>query len=331
MLFQNVFFAMFATHKIYRIGKVIVENISYAVSLPKLGRGECIYMRLNFRMFYVLVLCLLAPFIIGCEETVQNPELPYEEKVVIGAYLVEGEKEAFIEVSRTLPLLQKYTPEAATITNAEVTIICPEGNFNALYDSQTKSYRTIIPTIRAAARYELEVKWKGKTLKASTRIPELPDVIKLTATVEDKSEDRYSRYYSLTCDFTNNPNICVGLLNELVSSEKLSDSVTFDYTHDILNSFYNAKTAISNGEYIRLKKKPNYYFYDNERYKFYSLFFAAFDAPYHAMNLSGSRYDNNDNIFGSSGSNPKFNISGDGIGYFIGVNVFPRIYWVPID
>ncbi len=288
-------------------------------------------MLLSFRTIYVLVLCLIASFITGCEETVENPDLPYEEKIVIGAYLVAGEKEVFVNVSKTLPLTQKYTVEASTLSDAVVTIICPEGSFNALYDTRTKSYRTTIPTISVGARYELDVKWKGKKAKANTRIPGLPSVLNLSATVDYQDNSRYSRYYSLTCDFTNDPNICVGLLSDMLSSEKRSDSVTREYTYNILNSFYNAKTAIGNGEYIRLKKKPNYYFYETEYYKYYSLFFAAFDAPYHAMNLSGNGYGNDDSIFGSSGSNPKFNISGEGIGYFIGVNVFPRIYWVPIE
>lgn len=307
--------------------KVIVNDI--VQKADKSSKGMCSV----FRRVCAFILCSALLFIMGCEETVENPELPYEEKIVIKSYVVAGEKEVFVSISKTLPLIEKYTFDAALIKDAEVTIICPEGSFNALYDSEIKVYKAIIPAIKVGARYELDVKWKGKKAKASTSIPALPSIIKLSTIVDYDSKYRYTRDYTLTCDFSYDPNICVGLLGDVLSSEKRSDSVTMEYSYDILNSFYNAKTAIGNGEYIRFKKTSSLYIYNNNNnsYKYNSVFFAAFDAPYHAMNLSGSRYGNNDDIFGSSGSNPKFNISGDGIGYFIGVHVFPRIYWIPIE
>lgn len=269
--------------------------------------------------------------LIGCEQVIENPDLPYEEKIVIGAFVLEGSRHITIDVTRTLPLTQKYSHQAAVLADADVQIKSTKGIFKAAYNANEEMYRVEVPTIQAGETYELTVLWKDKRATSITRIPEVPTVISSSSVPDYKKNETYVKYYTFTTDFSSNPAICVGLLSERVTSYQPGDADMNLYTDNLLSKLFYAKTVVgNNAESIRYKRTSDFYYFGGEfNYYYHSALFATFDYPYHAMNISGGRYNDGD-IFGSSGSNPRFNIKGDGVGYFIGTHVFPSLVSVKI-
>ena len=279
---------------------------------------------------YLLVLTCLTG-LIGCEQVIENPDLPYEEKIVVGAFVMAGSQRITIDVTKTLPLTEKYSHKAAVLTDADVRIKSTNGDVKAIYNTSEEMYYADVPAIQAGEIYELTVLWNGKKATSTTRVPEVPTVVSTSSVPDYKRAETYVKYYTFTTDFSYKPEICVGLLSERVTSYQPGEADMNLYMDNLLSKLYYAKTVVSNDdESIHYKRTSDFFYFGGEfNYYYHSALFAAFDYPYHAMNISGGRYNDGD-IFGSSGSNPRFNIKGDGVGYFIGTHVFPNLVSVKI-
>ncbi len=280
----------------------------------------------------VLMMCMgmVAVLFFGCEQVVDNTDLLYVEKIVVASYVTAGDTTISMDITKTLPLQQIYTREAALIRDANVKVITPEGQKTLSYNPETTRYETTVNTIRQGEQYSLVIEWRNKKVTASTRVPEIPSVI--AATTQRKfNSSSYQYEYVSTIEFANNPRSCIGLLGfnwgrTLRDTANLRDIYYGTHYHDYVRTIYDP----SADKLIYTKKDYDYGFDPISENVYSMLLFVAFDAPFHALNLSA--YDSNDDgIFGSSGTNPQFTVKGDGIGFFIGVQVFPSILVIPTE
>lgn len=272
---------------------------------------------------------IVSVILLGCEQVVDNTDLVYVEKIVVASYVSAGDTTISIDITKTLPLQQMYTREAALIRDANVKVITPEGQKTLVYNPRTTRYETAVRTIRPGEQYSMTIEWRNKKVTASTRVPEIPSVLS-TATQRNFNRLSYQYEYRSTIEFVNNPRACIGLIRSgwgatLRDTSDLRNLYDGSYYPDYVQTIYNPSS-----DRIVYQTK-DYDFWTDPSYdiSYIMMLFAAYDAPFHALNLRGNE-SGNDGIFGSSGTNPQFTVKGDGIGFFIGVQVFPSITVIPI-
>lgn len=277
----------------------------------------------------IAVIASVLMFCTGCEQTVDNVILPYEEKIVIAGYIIAGTRTVSVDITKTLPVQQVYTRKDALLQDAIVTLTTPSGQQQLLYNPNTGTYEATLPaTIQAGESYRLNVEWRGKKATATTRIPTIPTILS-TSVQKVRGRYYYDAYYETTVQCINDPRICVGGVNTLVTNN-LNDTLMMRSTDYIARRFYYTETAYSSSaDVLVVKNKELYYYYDpSSSYDYVIKTLVAFDAPFHALNLRNSN-PGDDGLFGSTGTNPQFTVKGDGIGFFIGVHVFPSVTIIP--
>jgi hypothetical protein len=130
-----------------------------------------------------LLLLILLP-IQACETYTQES---YTELVVVETYLVAGRTLPLVQVSRTMPVSERYSFEDAALSGANVRLILlndsgnPEEVFLYSATSQTGIYaapqedHTILP--RRTYRIEIDFNNRDETLTAVTTVPDQVQVI----------------------------------------------------------------------------------------------------------------------------------------------------------
>ncbi len=267
------------------------------------------------RVFLIAVTVL--PFLNGCEQTVSNPQLPYVEKLVIMASLHKNYAEAYI--SKTLPLTQKYSNEAAMVRDARVTLTLPDGSQEVMTINPSNYYTINTINTPIGGTYILRVEWKGLVATATTTLPPDPmwevDSVEMIDTTQFHENPDYP-YYSkgraiITLKTTSQPNLLYKARCVSYTSSDTSDS-----------------NAISSIMFATLGKNVT------KLEDWYPKIYISGETPIRAvlisLNSSTTALDDfysssrdignhgGGSIFGSFGTNPKFNVKGDGIGVFDG-------------
>lgn len=260
-----------------------------------------------------LWLFLLLPLLWGCEQEIENPELPYEEHLVVTGFLYNDSNTVAIMVSRTLPLTEKFTIEKAVIKNATVTITTLDGDIALHYDSVLYKYIASDIKPQVGKNYSLRVEWQGKVATATTALPQPPEVLAAYYTQELDNGGRENEYkIILSYKVRNQPSTCYGVVDWLYYDKRDTSSWSFfdrwSYSNNVNMEQVNKDTVTLRRTIMGINT--------NLKGINYARIFALDVAYYHFQN---SKYGNdNDGIFGSAGTNPTFNIHGNGIGYFIG-------------
>lgn len=130
---------------------------------------------------FILLLALASCSTSTVTDTV---ELPYEEKIVIRGILTAGEPVKDILISRTVPVLAPQKEEEFWVKDAEASI-GSDGKTFPLTLQEFAAPPSIRRTFYAASglvaeagkSYTLTVRWKGKTVTATTRIPATPMLV----------------------------------------------------------------------------------------------------------------------------------------------------------
>ncbi|MFN5310621.1 MAG: DUF4249 family protein [Candidatus Kapaibacterium sp.] len=278
--------------------------------------------------FLMICLAIVSVVFLSCEQVVDNTDLLYVEKIVVASYVTAGDTTISVDITKTLPLQQIYTREAAVIQDADVSITTPYGQKKLVYNPRTTRYETPVNIIRPGDQYSLVIEWRNKKVTASTRVPEIPSVLS-TATQRNFNRLSYQYEYRSTIEFVNNPRACIGLIRSdwgsaLRDTTDLRNLYDGSYYPDYVQTIYNP----SSDRIVYQRKDYDYWADPSYDISYIMMLFAAYDAPFHALNLRGNE-SGNDGIFGSSGTNPQFTVKGDGIGFFIGVQVFPSIIVIP--
>ncbi len=128
------------------------------------------------------MLVLMVAFVLnGCETSVTDTTivLPYQEEIVVQGLITAGKPVENILIQRTLPPLQKWTIAEAEIRDAVATIRSGDRVWPLRYvQFGIYTVDSLIP--EAGKTYQIEVQWKGKTVTATTVIPEVPVLDSIT-------------------------------------------------------------------------------------------------------------------------------------------------------
>ncbi|MBL0175468.1 MAG: DUF4249 family protein [Ignavibacteria bacterium] len=269
------------------------------------------------RLWIVAGLMLLVLHM-GCEQEITDPDWPpYEEKLVIAASLEVADDSLLLlcRVTRTLPLNVEYTEAAALLNDASVTLLCGGVEYSAdakpypRYGPPYQNFSAIVPRHGARA-VQLRVRHGGKTAISTLQLPDPPPFDTLGVTVSQWGDTLvFSRIYPMddlaTYQFLlyqtriafRNP---ASRSNLFVMAP--DDGTTAAYSSESVSGF-------NGNAYCRVRMtSPEYEQYDRLRWNWGG---------------SGDPFDN------SSGKNPPFNVTGDGIGFFWSVITGPatEIRW----
>lgn len=128
---------------------------------------------MRLRPFALAALALLAA---GCDGTTDDD---FTSQVAVSAFLGTNEPLPPVTLSRTQPLLQVYSPEAAAVQGAEVrvTLLAADGSDETVYayapGPEPGQYLASDPEalVLPQRRYRLDVAADGATLTATTLVP----------------------------------------------------------------------------------------------------------------------------------------------------------------
>jgi hypothetical protein len=264
----------------------------------------------------------------GCEVVVDSTELPYTPHIVVNAILSTDDSLTEIELSKTLPLSQPYTRDAAWITDATASITFDGVQYPLRYLGEGKYMAEGLP-IQTGKRYTLDVSWHGLHTSGSTEIP-------VAAPID------------------------TGRVSIVTDEFGYSQAIVWWYTHVpkpvALLATYEYKHHLTAWDSIYMERDPNYRpdtFWHSMGVEYYDVALAkavdrdsagfhaygsidpdedyravlyTYDAGFYEFARTYRRYYD-DSPFGSGGTNPRWNLDGDGIGLFIGVAATRR----PID
>ena len=247
----------------------------------------------------------------ACEQEVANPNLLYEPKLVVRAFLFANETPNGITVSMMQhPLASSNNLQNSFIRDAEVIISTQGINYKCNFDGT--SYYCDDLLLQAGQTYHLSVKYKGMTATATTIIPAF-EIDSVYYNVKESGNYWY-RYRG-------------EMYAKISSPQPLSCYATkiVYYAVDANNtSYYHYETMInynpSSNSDILLDINGAYSLASfNHWANSWRHTFIAFDEQMHKYYTTS---DNNEDwdLFGTSGVNPIWNVKGDGIGLFIGGN-----------
>ena len=136
---------------------------------------------------------------IACESSEDSVDIPYQERLVIDAYLVPQHNSVqFISVRRTLSFNEDYSIEQGTIRNARVFLQYGDTVRDFLYD-QNSGYRNDSISIIAGRSYTVTAEWNGKRAWATTLVPSFPAIDTITLTRQDSPDGpKYAVEASIT-------------------------------------------------------------------------------------------------------------------------------------
>lgn len=125
-------------------------------------------------MPFSITLLLCAVFLLtNCTTGLIEPE--FKEEIIVNGYLIVGNGVDTIHVSKSLPIDEDYSYEAAAVSTDSVFISVDDRTFRLLeYDTKPGAYhlQKDSMTITPGKEYCLEVCVEGKTIHASTIAPE---------------------------------------------------------------------------------------------------------------------------------------------------------------
>jgi Domain of unknown function (DUF4249) len=257
------------------------------------------------------LLLLTATCALGCEEIVENPELPYVEKLVVGAILENGATEVVVYFSRTQPLSQSYVSENAELYNVVGRVVANGLSFPLEHIGQG-IYSTSGLTVQSGIEYELFAEWNGKRAYARTRVPYPVNVEaakyacppgQYTFCLESVVLPREHEVYGQTWEVQK-------------SDGRIERGGVFGTVLRKLDAGPDGRIILSDS-YDHMPLGQGDIVYTRVH---------AFDEPYYDYFISNGDLVNGgeDDFFLSSGTFVNWNVTGDAIGMFIGKTVTRR-------
>lgn len=262
------------------------------------------------KKIYFYLILLLGFGLSSCEEEVTGITLPYREQLVIRAVLQAGDRITNIRVEKTIPPLENYTVEKALVKDA--VLIIDDGEHLDTLTYKDGYYNSKL-TAQPGKLYKLYAYWKHHKAYGETIVPE--EVSFDEVFVEFKKDTTlFEGYYTATVYTYITPNekyvytagtsfdnIIYGNYDEIFTySRRTSDNkLKINFTFTGGNDTIEVKKQLNNYKFVIINYDKQYYDYFITRYN----------------------GNSDDDIFGNVGANVRWNISGDGIGMFIGRNI----------
>jgi hypothetical protein len=256
-----------------------------------------------------LVLLVVSIFF-SCEETVKNPNLEYEPKLVIRAFLFPNETLRGITIMMTKPpLASSEDIQNSFISNANVTISTQGKSFKCSYNGS--SYYCNDLYLQEGQTYHLSVKYKNMTATATTIIP----IVNVDSVYYEIDSNKFvwgtyrAKMYAKVS--SSQPFSCYAI-------ELSNDTYKYDGTFTYRDAMVSCHPKTNNNVLLEVLIDHNfdYLMYDIINWQ-YTL--VVCDEQMYKYYITKSDYDDWD-LFGPSGTNPMWNIKYDGIGLFIGCN-----------
>jgi hypothetical protein len=293
----------------------------------------------------------------SCSMSVTGVELTHEEKIVIYGALIAGESAKNIQITRTVPPLDTFNVERSRIEDAKGSITVdgttyplrlqpraiPVTRIDSInYDqaNQPSLYEAVGLTVQAGKTYTLKVSWDNKEATATTRVPEPPVLAAQAPVVVWRPEPfRYVQARPRTFPAS-------GIVPSMLATTAVPvmarsgeayrvenfaarDTMTQRSTTNLITLNTNTLLGGSAGMPLTLTSQTRYFIAGDSIFK--PLLFTlstrttvsiiniiAHDGA--LLNFIGTQARNNagGNPLGNSGQNPLWNVTGSGIGLFIG-------------
>ena len=261
------------------------------------------------RLLVSLMLVLAAT---GCESPVDDAELHYVERIVVDGVLVPGKPVADIYVGRTLPLNVASDPRDAELHDAVVSIDV-DGVGYPLRHAGNGLYENTDLLVASGAAYDLTVEWQGLKATAHTRIPYVPQWDTSSFTWGDPSP---GVHVPNTLDIVVAPHPGETYGGGWVHSYHFTTSTT-DFETDFNTTLKRESDRQADGRvHVDL---TGYFSFSWSPHDTLWVTLSAFDEQFYAyFNSSGGPTSFEDLVLGVNPGGVNWNVTGDGIGLFIG-------------
>lgn len=261
-----------------------------------------------------------------------HPELPYEEKIVIRGLLDAGQLISDIQISRTIPALDEFSYEKIFIGDAKATITVDGQVYPMELQPRTSlspsvPYRSLYraPNMRAVngKTYRLEVRWKNLIAQAQTFVPLPPQVDSVNALasivrIPNGATAVLDTVFESIAFLRSRPNEVyrIGTTLHDVASGRLFSSRGFGDAFffpsalraTLLSNTWRLTTATVQILTNQMQTRVAIEAYDGSYYQYYQ-----------TRSRSGQI-----GLFSPGGPNTDWNVTGDGIGEFVGMTSVQR-------
>lgn len=261
---------------------------------------------------YLLLLCIIISLVSCEQEVVDTSGLKYKEQLVIKAFVFAGENAKNIKITRTLPPLEKYDINKALVRDAEVYIIHNSNKYKLNYNPELQTYENFDIVFQEGEIYNFEAKWKNITAKSTTIIPKFELIekkyyFKLISDTNRYYDNTYWQMY-LSAVISRDKKFVYYFDDERL----FTDRYYFSYDR-LIND------TVSINKLLNVEAELNIFSEDSSSATLQAKLF-----KYYVIAFDNSLWDYKTTSWGGSGnfndSNVDWNISGDGIGLFIGSN-----------
>ena len=260
----------------------------------------------------IILILFLTIFLSSCEQTVENPDLPYKEQLVIRAVLEAGKIVEGIEITKTLPPLESYDYEKALIKDAVAVIKSGDSVYPLVFDAAYGRYYAANFIPEAGRKYFLEVKAGKMSATASTIIPFPVEIDTFYYKFSEQTTDwgEKSWQYNVYAEFKPySGSVYLGFSFR----EEGFDIWTTDEIKRIQDTLKSGKIPLPVMHYWSYDSS-----YIKENIEEYTANIYSFDKQFYYYYITRWEGDPGDDIFGTSGVNIRGNIN-RGLGLFIGM------------
>jgi hypothetical protein len=306
-------------------------------------------------MLFALILAFIMH---GCTQVITDPvELPFEERLVVEAFPEAGKPLDGIVISKTIPPLADSRRSETIVADADVRLRVDGREFQAqsrIDGGKRAIYSVPSLTAESGKQYELIVRWKNKSVRATTTIPfpmqtvgntlpvlraeldttfggNLQVQLRVRTTVQARASENYViDVYGIDTIRTTGNRIDTVLYGAAATANFLNTNAATGapqiwrlpptIRQDTLSIFRNRSFTNSSTPLPR----PGQPFVPPQQPRASARFFVllyAFDAVYFDYATTLARNSGTGNPFQTGGANPTWNVTGDGFGMFCGMAV----------
>lgn len=278
------------------------------------------------RNLHELVVTIPITLVLGCEVVVEPGNLPFEEKLVVSAVLEAGQPVKKVYFTRTMSLEQAYSPDVAAVADVQGFITCegvsyPLAFVGQVYHNGLKTgmaqYSADGLVAQATKQYQLIASWNGHSLQARTRVP---DSVKIDTTyLQWQSREPYGASYFIVAEFSAKEKAVYGGDYESPGSSYYYSGFSREFLIKPVNAGDRVSLNVFVGWRLEQSWKDTLY-----------VKVLCFDEPfYDYYRTRQNSMANAGDPFFLGGENVFWNVEGDGLGLFIGMNVTKKRVYVP--
>ncbi len=257
----------------------------------------------------LIFLSLFMLLIAGCgNDTVVSNDLAYKQKLVIRGIVQAGDV-LHVYISTTLPPWTAYDSVAAEVVDANVFMVHNTNDTIPLYYIGNQQYRGDY-NIRAQMGdlYTIFAKWHNLVATATTKIPTYFRYENPSMGYDLKANGKDTNFYVQLTVYPNTDAV-------YGAAWRLSG---FSYQDSVMGDLARYKDRDASGKVIvKSRPCPNQLVWFRRTLNL-ELQVSSYDEPYYNYYMSQSSNLATDNVFGRSGTNQQWNVTGDGIGIFCG-------------